>query len=643
MADQNSKGEDFVQKAEKKLSGWGIFGSKYDDAADLYEKACNCFKLAKNCTSFAFFLSIPSLPIWIRMFYRIFMFLESKHEAASSYVDAANCYKKISIQDATESLNQAVNIFLEIGRLNMAARYCKDLGELYEQEQNPEKAIEYFERAADLFQSEEVTTSANQCNQKVAQLAAQLEQEASVGGSGEASSNSGAAIPSVASTTSGTSDSKRLAVNAPGNRSDPGWKHGIAVDENPKKVQCKYCQKVINGGIYRLKHHLAGTQKDVGACKAVSDDVRKEMWKIVSSLQENLIKRAKEIEGRSSDSSPLGQYEDEEVEGAKRQRREIAKNPADLFKKRDNAANYKAAGEMLMGKRKRLYWTPCAAHCIDLMLEDFEKKIPIHKETIARGKKITTYIYSRTALISLLHHFTKEKDLIRPATTRFATSYLTLGCLNDNKGALIRMFTSKEWKSSQFAKTKDGKVIENVVMDKDFWKSIITCLRSAYPLIKVLRLVDSDEKPAMGFIYEEMDRAKEKIQAAFNGIKKRYPKAIEIYEAIAKHSINNNLLKYSVKGILLNAGICQLCKGDVVAITNALERYQEIDPTFSGSRECKLLSALADSMDEEDVGKFTEALHEYDSMTRLDAWKTTLLLRVKNAIKQKEEEEDDLT
>ncbi|KAG6516356.1 hypothetical protein ZIOFF_026815 [Zingiber officinale] len=167
---------------------------------------------------------------------------------------------------------------------------------------------------------------------------AAVAEEASVGGSGEASSNSGAAIPSVASTTSGTSDSKRLAVNAPGNRSDPGWKHGIAVDENPKKVQCKYCQKVINGGIYRLKHHLAGTQKDVGACKAVSDDVRKEMWKIVSSLQENLIKRAKEIEGRSSDSSPLGQYEDEEVEGAKRQRREIAKNPADLFKKRGGVA-----------------------------------------------------------------------------------------------------------------------------------------------------------------------------------------------------------------------------------------------------------------------------------------------------------------
>ncbi|XP_058741039.1 uncharacterized protein LOC131613382 [Vicia villosa] len=89
----------------------------------------------------------------------------------------------------------------------------------------------------------------------------------------------------------------------------------------------------------------------------------------------------------------------------------------------NNAANYKAAWELLMEKRTKLYWTPCAAHCIDLMLEDFEKKIPLHKDTIAKGKKITTYIYARTSLISLLHKFTNNADLIRPAMTRFATSY----------------------------------------------------------------------------------------------------------------------------------------------------------------------------------------------------------------------------
>ena len=56
----------------------------------------------------------------------------------------------------------------------------------------------------------------------------------------------------------------------------------------------------------------------------------------------------------------------------------------------------------------------------------------------------------------------------------------------------------------------------------------------------------------------------------------RYPKAIDIYETIARHSLNSNLLKYSVKGYLLNAGLCQLCRNDTVAITNALERYQVV-------------------------------------------------------------------
>ncbi|PSS33268.1 Alpha-soluble NSF attachment protein [Actinidia chinensis var. chinensis] len=133
--------------------------------------------------------------------------------------------------------------------------------------------------------------------------------------------------------------------------------------------------------------------------------------------------------------------------------------------------------------------------------------------------------------------------------------------------------------------------------------------------------------------------------AQFAAQLEQYQKAIEIYEDIARDSLNNNLLKYGVKGHLLNAGICQLCKGkgETVAINNALERYQELDPNFSGSREHRLLAEVAEAIDQEDVAKFTDAVKEFDSMTKLDAWKTTLLLRVKEAIKAKELEEDDLT
>ncbi|KAL4276275.1 hypothetical protein HN51_059065 [Arachis hypogaea] len=67
------------------------------------------------------------------------------------------------------------------------------------------------------------------------------------------------------------------------------------------------------------------------------------------------------------------------------------------------------------------------------------------------------------------------------------------------------MFLSNQWISSKFAKTKDGKIIAKVII----------CLRDAYPLLHVLRMVDSEEKPAMGFIYEEMKSANEKIRDAF--------------------------------------------------------------------------------------------------------------------------------
>ncbi|KAL6977525.1 hypothetical protein U1Q18_026324 [Sarracenia purpurea var. burkii] len=265
MADQIARGEEFEKKAEKKLGGWGLFSSKYEDAADLFDKAANAFKLAKSWDQAG--------SAYVKLA-NCHLKSDSKHEAAGAYADAAHCYKKTNTKESISCLEEAVNLFLEIGRLNMSARYYKEIAELYESEQNFEQAIVYYERAADLFQSEEVTTSANQCRQKIAQFAAQLEQ---------------------------------------------------------------------------------------------------------------------------------------------------------------------------------------------------------------------------------------------------------------------------------------------------------------------------------------------------------YQKAIEIYEDIARQSLNNNLLKYGVKGHLLNAGICQLCKGkgDVVAINNALDRYQDLDPTFSGTREYRMLADLADAIDQEDVAKFTDAVKEFDSMTQL--------------------------
>ncbi|KAF7551850.1 hypothetical protein G7046_g7589 [Stylonectria norvegica] len=117
-----------------------------------------------------------------------------------------------------------------------------------------------------------------------------------------------------------------------------------------------------------------------------------------------------------------------------------------------------------------------------------------------------------------------------------------------------------------------------------------------------------------------------------------YYKAIENYEKVAEMSITNNLMKYSVKDYLLKAGICHLAGGDLVDSQRALEKYSELDPTFAAQREHKLLVDLCEAVEAKSQEQFTDKLYQYDQVSKLDKWKTTLLVRVKNAIEEADDE-----
>ncbi|KAA8541295.1 hypothetical protein F0562_025258 [Nyssa sinensis] len=54
-----------------------------------------------------------------------------------------------------------------------------------------------------------------------------------------------------------------------------------------------------------------------------------------------------------------------------------------------SASAYVKAGELLMAKRKNLFWSPCAAHCLNLILTDIGD-LPIHTDTISKARKITS-------------------------------------------------------------------------------------------------------------------------------------------------------------------------------------------------------------------------------------------------------------
>lgn len=51
-----------------------------------------------------------------------------------------------------------------------------------------------------------------------------------------------------------------------------------------------------------------------------------------------------------------------------------------------------------------------------------------------------------------------------------------------------------------------------VIVDCDFCKPIKCCLNYAWPLMKVLQIVDGDLKPAMSYVYRTIDMAKEQAR-----------------------------------------------------------------------------------------------------------------------------------
>lgn len=122
----------------------------------------------------------------------------------------------------------------------------------------------------------------------------------------------------------------------------------------------------------------------------------------------------------------------------------------------------------------------------------------------------------------------------------------------------------------------------------------------------------------------------------------QYDKAIELYEQVAKGSLDNNLLKWGVKDYFFRAVLCHLANGDDVAAKQALEKYSDWDPTFGSTRESKFLAAIITAAEEYDVEAFTDAVVEYDSVSKLDAWKTSFLLKIKKAVRQEGDEEDGL-
>ena len=77
------------------------------------------------------------------------------------------------------------------------------------------------------------------------------------------------------------------------------------------------------------------------------------------------------------------------------------------------------------------------------------------------------------------------------------------------------MVSSKAWIESKYGKMTTGPSEDMcmIIRNNEYWGKVSEIIKVMEPLMKVLRLVESDDRPTMGFIYEAMDRAKLSIQS----------------------------------------------------------------------------------------------------------------------------------
>ncbi|KAK9003425.1 hypothetical protein V6N11_060989 [Hibiscus sabdariffa] len=342
---------------------------------------------------------------------------------------------------------------------------------------------------------------------------------------------------------------------------DYGWRWGEAVEGSRNNVKCKFCERIITGGITRLKEHLAGKTGNVKACESVSAEVRKNIAEQLKEFQKEKAvrqRRKEELEERIriEDHGDYGDSDEEEDELtiARREsirsrheweerQRQRARTGQDSVYEPGGGSNsasqlFRSFSVRKPGRSEREHqWTnfdsPGARLAnMDPVLERSKssKQPKLTTSFLKNAKAKLGRAISKLILHEALPARIAESPFLPPVlqvaaeigkSVKGPSAYEVTGVYLDEEYTEIQEWVNgfkPIWKErgvtlmSTYARRPAGQDMMKVIDSNQFWKKAADVLKIQELLVKVLRMCDGDEKPTMGFIYEAMDRAKLAIQ-----------------------------------------------------------------------------------------------------------------------------------
>ncbi|XP_010664906.1 uncharacterized protein LOC100852940 [Vitis vinifera] len=177
---------------------------------------------------------------------------------------------------------------------------------------------------------------------------------------------------------------------------------------------------------------------------------------------------------------------------------------------------------------------------VHIMIDNADiDKIDHVAELVGHASNVTIFVYNHVVLLSWLRKRNGWTKILRPGVTRFATAFIALKSLRDHKHDLQALVTSKFFVDSRYSKDNKSKVAVSIILDNRFWNDCLIVVNFMSPLMRLLGIVDCDERSSMGYVYEGMYRVRLGIKKLFNYSKRLY----KPYTKIIKQRWNQQLKK----------------------------------------------------------------------------------------------------
>ncbi|KAL6559543.1 hypothetical protein OROGR_004660 [Orobanche gracilis] len=174
---------------------------------------------------------------------------------------------------------------------------------------------------------------------------------------------------------------------------------------------------------------------------------------------------------------------------------------------------------MLNEKYPKIYWSPCSAHCINLILQDIGEMTMI-STCVNLGAKISSFVYNNKFPHGWLKARPGWTEIVRPAATRFGTNFIALKSLYEHRADLEALVLCPEYRVS--CNNERGRKVRECVLNSRFWSNCNVIVKLMEPLMKLLRICDTDVKPSIGYVYETLERAIRATKELFKGNQEKY-------------------------------------------------------------------------------------------------------------------------